>query len=89
LSYAATIGLLGTGLWLAGIVLGIRGALLVRGSSSLEPWRQGLLPIVVFYFVVSTFIPPLLFPNLVLWFWIGVVWSGYYAGEVARHRRFI
>jgi O-antigen ligase len=80
LSYAATIGLLGTALWLAGIVLGIRGAVLARGSPGLEPWRLALLPIVVFYFIVSTFIPPLLFPNLVLWFWIGVVWSAYNAG---------
>jgi O-antigen ligase len=88
LSYAATIGLLGTALWLAGIVLAIRAALLVRGPTSLEPWRQGLLPIAVFYFVVSTFIPPLLFPNLILWVWIGVVWSGYYASEGASHGRF-
>jgi O-antigen ligase len=84
LSYAATIGLLGTALWVAGILLGIRGAVLARGSPSLEPWRLALLPIVVFYFIVSTFIPPLLFPNLALWFWIGVVWSGYNAEPAGR-----
>jgi putative inorganic carbon (hco3(-)) transporter len=78
LNYAATIGLLGTGLWLAGIVLAVRGALLARGSPSLEPWRRAVLPIATFYFIVSTFIPPLLFPNLALWFWLGVVWSGHY-----------
>jgi hypothetical protein len=35
--------------------------------------------------VVSSFVPPLLFPNLVLWFWIGVVWSGYYTRTDSRH----
>lgn len=79
LSYAATIGLLGTALWLAGILLGIRGAIVVRGSPSLEPWRLAVLPVALFCLIVLTFIPPLLFPNLALWFWIGVVWSGYYA----------
>ena len=34
--------------------------------------------------VVSSFVPPLLFPNLVLWFWIGVVWSGYYTRTDSR-----
>jgi putative inorganic carbon (hco3(-)) transporter len=78
LDYGVTLGLLGTALWLAGIAIGVIGALRVRGSPSLEPWRLALLPVVAFYVVVSSFVPPLLFPNLMLWVWIGVVWSGYY-----------
>jgi O-antigen ligase len=78
LAYGATLGLLGTALWLAGIALGVIGAIRVRRSPSLEPWRLSVLPVVAFYVVVSSFVPPLLFPNLVLWLWIGVVWSGYY-----------
>jgi putative inorganic carbon (HCO3(-)) transporter len=85
LNYGATLGILGTGLWLAGIALAVIGAFRVRGSPSLDPWRLALLPVVAFYLVVSSFVPPLLFPNLVLWFWIGVVWSGYYTRTDSRH----
>jgi putative inorganic carbon (hco3(-)) transporter len=81
LNYAATIGLLGTGLWLAGLAFALGGAFRAPRSPSLEPWRLGLVPVTVFYLIVSSFIPPLLFANLVLWFWIGVVWSGYYRGR--------
>jgi putative inorganic carbon (HCO3(-)) transporter len=85
LNYGATLGILGTAMWLAGIAMGIIGAFRVRGSPSLEPWRLALLPVAVFYLIVSSFVPPLLFPNLVLWFWIGVVWSGYYTRDSSRH----
>jgi O-antigen ligase len=85
LNYGATLGILGTALWLAGIAMGIIGAFRVRGSPTLEPWRLALLPVAAFYLVVSSFVPPLLFPNLVLWFWIGVVWSGYYTRTDSRH----
>jgi hypothetical protein len=40
-------------------------------------WRYALLPLLVFYLVIENAVPPALFPNLALWLWLGVVWSGY------------
>jgi O-antigen ligase len=84
LEYGATLGLIGTGLWLLGLALAGGGALAVRGSPDLEHWRRGLLAVLVFYLVIANAVPAALFPNLALWLWIGVVWAGYYAaGEGA------
>jgi O-antigen ligase len=88
LEYGATLGLVGTGLWLLGLALAGGGALAVRGSPELERWRRGLLPVLVFYLVIANAVPAALFPNLALWLWIGVVWAGYYgAREGARPAR--
>jgi O-antigen ligase len=82
LDYAVTLGLIGTALWLVGLVLALGGAFRARTTSvDLQRWRFALLPIVVFYFVIENAVPPALFPNLLLWLWLGVVWAGY------AHRR--
>jgi O-antigen ligase len=77
LDYAVTLGLVGTTLWLLGLVLALGGAFRAHASRDLERWRFGLLPIVVFYLVVENAVPPAMFPNLALWLWLGVVWAGY------------
>jgi len=77
LDYAVTLGLVGTTLWLLGLVLAVGGAFRARASRDLEHWRFALLPVVVFYLVIENAVPPALFPNLALWLWLGVVWGGY------------
>jgi len=75
LGYGAGLGLVGLLLWGAGLVAGVGGALRTRGPPELEPWRAGLVAIAVFFLIVSAFVPPQVFPNLLLWLWAGVVWA--------------
>jgi O-antigen ligase len=77
LDYAVTLGLVGTTLWLFGLVLAVGGAFRAKAPGDLAHWRFALLPVVVFYLVIENAVPPALFPNLALWLWLGVVWSGY------------
>lgn len=76
LTYAVELGLPGLLLWMTGLVLGLAGALLTRGPPELEPWRRALVPIAVFFLVTANFVPPNVFPNLMLWLWTGIVWAG-------------
>lgn len=82
LEYGATLGLVGTAIWLLGLLLAVGGAFRARGAPDLQRWRLGLVPVLVFYLVISNAVPPAVFPNLLLWLWLGVVWSGY--GEPSR-----
>jgi putative inorganic carbon (hco3(-)) transporter len=77
LDYAVTLGLVGTAIWLGAFVLALGGAFRARTTPELEHWRFALLPVVVFYLVIENAVPPALFPNLLLWLWLGVVWVGY------------
>jgi O-antigen ligase len=77
LDYAVTLGLVGTAIWLLGLVLAVGGAFHARTTPDLARWRFALLPIIVFYLVIENAVPPALFPNLLLWLWLGVVWAGY------------
>jgi O-antigen ligase len=85
LEYAATLGLAGTALWVLGLLLAIAGAVRARGSPEFERWRIGLLPVLIFYLVISNAVPPSLFPTLAVWLWLGVVWSGYPARLRGAH----
>jgi O-antigen ligase len=76
LGYAATLGLIGVALWGAALLTGVGSALLTRGPPELRPWRIGLIAYAVFFAIVANFVPPQVFPNLMLWLWAGVVWSG-------------
>ena len=78
LNYAAELGLVGVLLWAGVLIVGIGGALTTRGPPDLVLWRAGLLAVAVCYVIVSNFVPPSVFPNLSLWLWAGVVWSGRY-----------
>ena len=79
LSYLVELGMPGFVLWIAGVVLGVGGALLTRGPPDLAAWRAGLIAVVVMFISVAFSVPPTLFPNLALWLWAGVVFSGRYA----------
>lgn len=85
LEYGATLGLVGTLLWLSTLLLALGGAYRARGAPDLERWRVAIVPVTVFYAVISNAVPPSVFPNLILWLWLGVVWSGYvFAAPGAR-----
>jgi O-antigen ligase len=77
LGYAAELGLVGLSLWLG--ALGA-AACVALGSRLLPPdvelWRRGLPAFLAYVVVVTNFVPPYAFPNLALWLWLGVVWSG-------------
>jgi putative inorganic carbon (hco3(-)) transporter len=80
LSHLAELGLVGTSLWLVGLLLALWLALSRRGPPELVVWRYGLLAISVMYLVVSAFVYPYLFATLVLWTWAGVVYGAGRAG---------
>lgn len=74
LARTAELGLLGGALWLAAVLAGIGGALTRRVVAALEPWRAGLLAIVVCWATVAALGPAEYpFPLLLLWTWAGVV----------------
>ena len=81
LNYAADLGLVGLLLWTGALIVGVGGALTTRGPPDLMLWRAGLLAVAVCYVIVSNFVPPSVFPNLSLWLWAGVVWSGRYGSK--------
>ncbi len=87
LTYAVGLGLIGATLWLAGVLGGLGGALLSRGPPDLRAWRCGLAALAICWAIVSAFVPPSVFPNLALWLWMGVVWSGRYAGRDELRRQ--
>jgi putative inorganic carbon (hco3(-)) transporter len=76
LGLAAELGLVGLTLWVVGFLLGVGTAMVARPPPELRAWRTGLVAIGVFYLVVSNFVPPVVFPNLIVWLWAGVVWAG-------------
>jgi putative inorganic carbon (hco3(-)) transporter len=76
LGLAAELGLVGLTLWVVGFVLGVGGAILARPPPELKLWRSALIAIVAFFLVMTNFVPPVVFPNLIVWLWAGVVWGG-------------
>lgn len=85
LGLAAELGLIGLTLWIVGFLLGVVGAMVARAPPDLLPWRAGLVAIGVFYLVVSNFVPPVVFPNLIVWLWAGIVWAGREPAPRAQH----
>jgi O-antigen ligase len=77
LSYAVDLGLPGIALWTLAFALAIGVALRLRAPPDLEPWRLGLLAVATFFLIVSQFVPPAVYPNLLIWTWAGVVWAGH------------
>jgi putative inorganic carbon (HCO3(-)) transporter len=76
LSYAVELGLLGVALWAAGFALAVGSALTVR-EPRLQPWRSGLVALVVAWLVIANFSPFFYaFPNYLVWLWAGVVTAG-------------
>lgn len=77
LARGVELGLLGTLLITAGLVLGVGRAMLSRGPPELRPWRFGLVALAISWLVAANLGPlPYAFPNLLLWAWAGVVLGG-------------
>jgi O-antigen ligase len=76
LGLAAELGLIGLTLWVCGFLFGVGGAILTRPPPELRAWRTGLIAVATFYVVVVNFVPPVVFPNLIIWLWAGIVWAG-------------
>jgi O-antigen ligase len=86
LGYAAELGLIGLTLWLATLAAAVSG-MTRRGPPVVEPWRSGLIAIVVCWLVVSNFAPlAYAFPNYVLWLWAGIVYGALREPEPGRDR---
>ncbi len=80
LSNAAELGLVGAALWLLALLLGVGGAILVRGPPDLHPWRIALVAVAVMWLVVANLVPlTQAFPNQFLWLIAGVAWPWRYA----------
>jgi O-antigen ligase len=74
LSHAAELGLIGAGIWLTAFVVAMGTAILRRAGPLLEPWRVGLVALVVAWVIVANFGPlGYAFPTLLLWTWAGIV----------------
>ena len=86
LTYGVELGLVGLLLWLATFVTAVAGALGTRGPPDLRGWRIGLLAVAICFMVVTNFVPPYTFPNLCIWLWVAVAWSGRYAVAEAGAR---
>lgn len=89
LTYAVDLGLVGATLWAFALLIGLRGALTTRGPPDLDVWRLGLIATALCTLIVMAFVPPSVFPNLNLWLWIGVVWSGRYVHVPRSHAGFL
>jgi putative inorganic carbon (hco3(-)) transporter len=62
------LGLVGTTLWLLGLLLGVGAAIVSRGPPELRAWRIALLAFAVHWACLMTFSQlPAVFPNLTLW----------------------
>lgn len=77
LSNSSELGLAGVGLWLVILSLAVVGPAVRRVSREIEPWRIGLIAIVVAWFLQLNFTPlDYAFDNYVIWLWAGIVITG-------------
>jgi O-antigen ligase len=79
LNYAVDLGLVGSTLWLLGVLFGVGTALATRVPPDLVAWRTGLLAIAMASLVVVNSVPPTAWLNRSLWLFAGVVYSARYA----------
>jgi O-antigen ligase len=84
LTHLSELGLIGTTLWLAALVLGVGGAIVRRGPPELRPWRIGLLALAIYYLIVANAVYPLAFTASILWLWAGVASGGARATPASR-----
>jgi putative inorganic carbon (HCO3(-)) transporter len=77
LSNASELGLVGLGLWLVIVAIAVVAPAVRRAPPPIEPWRIGLIAIVVAWFLQLNFTPlDYAFDNYVIWLWAGVVFAG-------------
>jgi hypothetical protein len=73
-SNLAELGLIGTTLWVAALLIGVGGAILTRGPPDALPWRILLASTFLLWLIVANASPLAdVFPNLLLWLLAGVV----------------
>jgi O-antigen ligase len=85
LANLAELGLIGTTLWLLGLIVAVGGAITRRGPPELLAWRMGLLAIAVHFSVLMAFTQlPAVFPNLLIFVWAGVVTESARAWRYSR-----
>jgi len=73
----AELGIIGTALWAATLLACVVLPCLRPVDADLEPWRKGLLAVVLAWVVVSMFGPTTAaMPNMLLWLWAGIVTVG-------------
>ena len=89
LTYAVELGLVGATLWLLAVILGAGGTAITRAPPDLEPWRIGLIALLVFFLIGESAVPPTVFVNASLWLWAGVVAAARYPATAPEfvHRR--
>jgi O-antigen ligase len=74
LQYAASLGLVGFGLWAFALATAFGGALSARGSPAVDAWRAGLVALLAAWFVVGMFSPAhYAFTTLLVWTWAGLL----------------
>lgn len=73
LTYGVELGLIGGSLWLLAVLLGAGGTAIRKAPEELEPWRLGLVAMVVFFLIGESAVPPTVFVNASLWLWAGMV----------------
>jgi putative inorganic carbon (HCO3(-)) transporter len=73
LTYAVELGLVGATLWLLAVILGAGGTAITRAPPEIEPWRIGLVALLVFFLIGESAVPPTVFVNASLWLWAAVV----------------
>ena len=77
LANAVELGLIGSALWLAALLIAIGTGLTGRGPPDLRAWQVGLLAFAVCYGVAAATTPlSFTLPTLLLWTWAGICWVG-------------
>lgn len=85
LANLAELGLLGTTLWILGLIVAVGGAITRRGPPELLPWRMGMLAIAIHFTMLMAFTQlPAVFPNLIIFVWAGVTSESARAWRHAR-----
>jgi putative inorganic carbon (hco3(-)) transporter len=88
LTIGTELGLVGLALWISILLLAFGRALTRRGPPELEPWRIGLLPVIIGFLVISNFAPVTYpFANYLVWAWAGIVYFGLPATATAAAAR--
>ena len=76
LTNAVELGLLGTLLWGAAVLVVLLGAIFRRGPPELRLWKLGLVSVAIGYAVIATSTPAAYAaPTLIVWAWAGIAWG--------------
>jgi putative inorganic carbon (hco3(-)) transporter len=76
LTHLAELGLVGTAIWLVGLLMALGGAFLGRAPPELRAWQVGLIGVAVAWVIVANAVYMLAYPVLILWVWAGIVYGG-------------